>query len=213
MQTAVPLPELRYMDIPVDLNEDRYPDMGGRHYTLAEHSAENKMRTLPASTSEEYMRMQHLILCMEYNDPSSNETWLKTAYLNHETQTVSLYTSTNCKDKLKRPIATHADGWFIGKYAMAAPLAFWRELKKEILHMQIEETVRTIEEAVRIVFGIAGIEDRTGLDNWCLGEGRRKLYVWVQRLAPDHYNRLQTPEESVRSCYERMLPGYRIYRH
>ena len=70
-----------------------------------------------------------------------------------------------------------------------------------------------IEEAVRIVFGIAGIEDKTGLDNWCLGEGRRKLYDWVQRLAPDHYNRLRTPENSVRACYEPMLPGYKLYRH
>ena len=70
-----------------------------------------------------------------------------------------------------------------------------------------------IEEAVRIVFDIAGIEDRTDLENWCLGEGRRKLYDWVQRLAPDHYNRLRTPENSVRAYYERILPGYRIYRN
>ena len=69
-----------------------------------------------------------------------------------------------------------------------------------------------IEEAVRTVFGIAGIEDRTDLDNWCLGEGRKKLYVWVQSLAPDHYNRLQTPDNYVRACYERMLPGYKIHR-
>jgi hypothetical protein len=133
VQTAVPVSDLRYMDIPVDPNEDRYPDMGGRHYTLAEHSAENKMRTIPATTSEEYMRMQHLILCMKCEKPNG-EIWLKSAYLNHETQTVSLYTSTNCRDRLTRPIATHADGWFIGNYAMAAPLAFWRELKNRLIN-------------------------------------------------------------------------------
>jgi hypothetical protein len=65
----------------------------------------------------------------------NGEIWLKSAYLNADTQTVSLYTSTNCKNKLTRPMATHAqDGWFIGKYAMAAPLAFWRNLKNNLIH-------------------------------------------------------------------------------
>jgi hypothetical protein len=132
VQTAVPLPELRYMDIPIDPNEDTYPDMGGRHYTLAEHSAENKMRTLPAAIHD-HVNLK-LILCMKAEMPNG-DIWLKSAYLNHETQTVSLYTSTNCRDRLTRPIATHAqDGWFIGKYAMAAPLAFWRELKNRLIN-------------------------------------------------------------------------------
>ena len=132
VQTDIPLQELCSIDIPVDSNEDRYPDMGGRHYTLVEHSAENKMRTLPAGTHD--TGNLKLRLCMQSEMPNG-EIWLKSAYLNHETQTVSLYTSTNCKNKLTRPIATHAqDGWFIGKYAMAAPLAFWRELKNRLIH-------------------------------------------------------------------------------
>ena len=134
-QTAVPLPELCYMDIPNDPNEHVYADVGGKHYALTEHTAENKLRSFPATISEEDMRKQHLILCMEYKDPNSNEIWLKSAYLNHDAQTVSLYTSTNRKDNLKRPVATHAqDGWFIGKYPMAAPLAFWRELKNRLVN-------------------------------------------------------------------------------
>lgn len=133
VQTAIPLQELRSIDIPNDPNETNYQDAGGRHYTLAEHTAENKMRTLPATTSEPD-RSHHLILCMKCEKPNG-EIWLKSAYLNADTQTVSLYTSTNCKDGLKRPIATHAqDGWFIGKYAMAAPLAFWRNLKNNLIH-------------------------------------------------------------------------------
>ena len=133
VQTAIPLQELRSIDIPNDPNETNYPDAGGRHYILAEHTAENKMRTLPATTSEPD-RSQHLILCMKCEKPNG-EIWLKSAYLNADTQTVSLYTSTNCKNKLTRPMATHAqDGWFIGKYAMAAPLAFWRNLKNNLIH-------------------------------------------------------------------------------
>jgi len=131
MQTAVPLPDLCHMDIPFDQNEERYTDMGGRHYMLTDHTAENKMRTLPATRD---MTKLKLFLCMEYKDPKTNETWLKSAYLNTETQTVSLYTSTNRKDKLKRPIATHTHGWFVGQYYMAAPLAFWRALKNRLIH-------------------------------------------------------------------------------
>jgi hypothetical protein len=217
VQTAVPLPELRYMDIPIDPNEDTYPDMGGRHYTLTDHTAENKMRTLPATISKDDNRMQQLILCMVCKpNPNSNETWLKSAYLNHETQTISLYTSTNCKDKLKRPVATHAPGWFIGKFPMAAPLAFWRELKKEIHNMQTEEPMRTIADAVRNIIHKAGIKNKTDLDNWCGNEGRKKLYDEVQRLVPEHYNnstRGKTPDNSVRRIYQAILPGYRIYRH
>ena len=136
LQYSIPLPDLCHMDIPIDHNEERYPDMGGKHYTLTEHTAENKMRTFPQTISEENMRKQQLILCMECKpNPNSNETWLKSAYLNHETQSVSLYTSTNFKDKLKRPIATHAGGgWFIGQYYMTAPLAFWRELKNRLVN-------------------------------------------------------------------------------
>ena len=134
MQYSIPRNELGYIEIPNDTNEDTYTDVGGKHYTLTEHTAENKLRSFPATISEEDMRKQHLILCMEYKDPNSNEIWLKSAYINHETQTVSLMTSTNRKDKLKRPIATHAHGWFVGQYYMTAPLAFWRALKNRLIH-------------------------------------------------------------------------------
>ena len=127
-----PSQRIRLPWIPNDPNEHAY---AGRPYTLTEHTAENKLRTFPATRSEEDMRKQHLILCMKYKDPNSNETWLKSAYLNHETQTVSLMTSTNRKTRLSRPIATHAsDEWFVGQYYMAAPLAFWRELKNRLIN-------------------------------------------------------------------------------
>jgi hypothetical protein len=71
-----------------------------------------------------------------------------------------------------------------------------------------------IEEAVRTIIRIAGIEDKTGLDNWCGGPRRRtRMYDEVRGLAPDHYNSLKDPHASVRACYEPMLPGYKLYRH
>jgi hypothetical protein len=127
IQYAIPRADLETIEIPNDPHEHAY---AGKHYALTEHTAENKLRSFPATISEEDMRKQHLILCMEYKNPDSNETWLKSAYLNHDAQTISLITSTNRKDKLKRPIATHAQNeWFVGQYYMTAPLAFWRELK------------------------------------------------------------------------------------
>ena len=131
MQYSIPRNELGYIEIPNDPNEDTYTDVGGKHYTLTEHTAENKMRTFPASHDITNLK---LLLCMQSKMPNG-EIWLKSAYLNHETQTVSLMTSTNRKDKLKRPIATHAgDGWFVGQYYMTAPLAFWRELKNRLIN-------------------------------------------------------------------------------
>jgi len=41
--------------------------------------------------------------------------------------------------------------------------------------------------------------------------GRQRLYLQVERLAPQDWERLRTPKESVRACYERLLPGYKLY--
>jgi hypothetical protein len=79
--------------------------------------------------------------------------------------------------------------------------------------MQNQETVQTITDAVKTIIRIAGIEDKTGLDNWCGGPRRTRMYDEVRGLAPAHYNRLEDPHASVRACYEAMLPGYKIYRH
>lgn len=130
LQCAVPLPDLRYMDIPINPDENTFPDMGGRHYMLAERTAENKMRTIPAKHDIANLKF---LLCMKH-ETLNGEIWLKSAFLNAETQTVSLMTSTNCKNKLKKPIATHADGWYVGQYFMAAPLAFWRNLKDNLIN-------------------------------------------------------------------------------
>ena len=42
--------------------------------------------------------------------------------------------------------------------------------------------------------------------------GLNKNYIlYVQRLAPDHWERIRTPKNSVRFYYQQMLTGYKIY--
>ena len=41
--------------------------------------------------------------------------------------------------------------------------------------------------------------------------GKKKLYLYVQRLSPEHWERIRTPENSVRFYYQKMLTGYKIY--
>ena len=81
--------------------------------------------------------------------------------------------------------------------------------------MQNQETAPTITDAVKAVIRIAGIEDRTGLDNWCGGTRRTRMYDEVRRLAPAAAagKPARLYHASVRACYEDMLPGYKIYRH
>lgn len=70
-----------------------------------------------------------------------------------------------------------------------------------------------IKQALQAIFRIAGIQNKAHLDNWCGYQGRNKLYDEVQRLPPAHFNRLLTAEESIRACYERLLPGYKIHQN
>ena len=68
-----------------------------------------------------------------------------------------------------------------------------------------------VKSAVQTVFSIANIRTKDDLDRWCGNMGRIRLYDQVERLAQHDWNRLRTPRESVRACYERILPGYKLY--
>ena len=71
----------------------------------------------------------------------------------------------------------------------------------------------TIREALTTIFQNQRIRNRAELDNWCLGDGKRKLYFAVQRLAPTHCARLVAPDASIRATYETMLQGYAQYKN
>jgi hypothetical protein len=71
---------------------------------------------------------------------------------------------------------------------------------------------KTISEAVRYIITREQMRTSEDLDRWCGGKTRNKIYTDVQYLVPEHWNRIQSPKESVRACYEKMLSGYKIYK-
>lgn len=78
--------------------------------------------------------------------------------------------------------------------------------------MNIEDIdVTNIKGAVHFILKTEKLQSKQDLDIWCGDMGRKKIYLYVERLAPEHWSRIQKPMESVRSCYEKMLPGYKIY--
>ncbi len=68
-----------------------------------------------------------------------------------------------------------------------------------------------IKQAIQFILSIENLRSKQDLDIWCGDMGRKKLYLYVERLAPDHWKRITTPENSVRYCYQEMLEGYKIY--
>ena len=71
--------------------------------------------------------------------------------------------------------------------------------------------IKDFKSALQFLFSIENIQTRQDLDEWCGDMGKKKLYLYVQRLAPEHWERIATPRNSVRACYQKMLTGYKIY--
>lgn len=69
-----------------------------------------------------------------------------------------------------------------------------------------------ISQAVKFIVEMEGFQSKEDLDNWCGDMGRDKLYSYVKQMALEDWNRIKTPESSVRGCYEKLLSGYKIYR-
>ena len=72
---------------------------------------------------------------------------------------------------------------------------------------------RDIKSAVRFIVSIENLRTKQDLDTWCGDIGRKKLYLYIQRLAPEEWERIVTPKESVRFYYQQMLTGYKIYKY
>ena len=43
-------------------------------------------------------------------------------------------------------------------------------------------------------------------------ELRNKIYLYVQRLASEHWNKIKDPKAYVRGYYQTKLSGYKIYK-
>ena len=72
---------------------------------------------------------------------------------------------------------------------------------------------RDIKSAIRFIVSIENLRTKQDLDTWCGDIGRKKLYLYIQRLAPEEWERIVTPKESVRFYYQQMLTGYKIYKY
>ena len=68
-----------------------------------------------------------------------------------------------------------------------------------------------LKEAVQFIVSIENLRSKADLDNWCGDMGKKKLYLYVKRLAPENWEQIRTPKESIRYYYQQMLTGYKIY--
>lgn len=68
-----------------------------------------------------------------------------------------------------------------------------------------------IKSSIKFILSIENLRTRQDLDNWCGNMGKKKLYLYVQHLAPEHWERIKTPKDSVRFYYQQILTGYKIY--
>ena len=70
-----------------------------------------------------------------------------------------------------------------------------------------------ISEAVKFVLSIENITTKDELKIWEGIMGHAKLYKYIKQLAPEHWNRCNTPEANVRGIYQRLLIGYKEHRN
>ena len=68
-----------------------------------------------------------------------------------------------------------------------------------------------IKEAIKFIVSIENLRSKEDLNIWLGDMGKKKLYLYVKRLAPEHWKRIKTPQDSVRFYYQQMLTGYKIY--
>lgn len=68
-----------------------------------------------------------------------------------------------------------------------------------------------IKSAIKFIVSIENLRTKQDLDTWCGDMGKKKLYLYVQHLAPEHWEKIETPKNSVRFYYQLMLSGYKIF--
>jgi hypothetical protein len=69
-----------------------------------------------------------------------------------------------------------------------------------------------IKQGVQFLITTENLRSKQDLDKWCGDMGKKKLYLYVKRMAPEHWEKIKTPENSVRFYYQQMLTGYKIYK-
>ena len=69
-----------------------------------------------------------------------------------------------------------------------------------------------IKSAINFIISIEKLKSKQDLDEWCGTMCKKKLYLYIQNLAPEHWERISTPKDSVRYYYPQLLTGYKIYK-
>jgi len=69
-----------------------------------------------------------------------------------------------------------------------------------------------IKSAIQFVLSMENLRSKQDLNMWCGDMGKKKLYLYVERLATEDWERIKTPKDSVRFYYQQMLTGYKIYK-
>jgi len=77
--------------------------------------------------------------------------------------------------------------------------------------LKCKELKMNIKEAIEFIVSIEKLRCKQDLDVWCGDMGKQKLYLYVKCLAPEHWERIRTPKNSVRVYYQQMLTGYKLY--
>lgn len=78
------------------------------------------------------------------------------------------------------------------------------------IRAKTKQTSFSIQEAVCLILTLKNINTIEKLNLWCGGPERQKLYECVKELAPDHYQKSNTPIQSIQAEYQRLIQGYKI---
>ena len=50
-----------------------------------------------------------------------------------------------------------------------------------------------IKESVQFLVTTENMRSKQDLDKWCGDMGKKKLYLYVKRMAPEHWEKIKTP--------------------
>jgi hypothetical protein len=65
-----------------------------------------------------------------------------------------------------------------------------------------------ISAVLKELFATERIINKAGLDAWCGGASRDRLYAHVRERATEHWDRVANPRAAVRGAYQPLLEGY-----
>ena len=70
--------------------------------------------------------------------------------------------------------------------------------------------MKTITQAIKFIFENENIQSKEDLQKWCSTLTKfQKLYSYIEELAPDHWNSLDSPKATARGIFQRLISGYK----